>query len=117
MVRGNVSGSNSVGGIIGSQYQNTNMTIQNSSVQNSNVSGSDYVGGIIGYCYNCKLHLTDVQIKFVRITGSSRLGVVIGQNDGGTYSFITSTASQNYINGAIQTDCTSLLNNKPNSGC
>ncbi|CAL6094825.1 Conserved_hypothetical protein [Hexamita inflata] len=144
VVRGNVSSSSSVGGIIGyldsnatimnSSVQNSNIsgqssqvggiigslssnaTILNSSVQNSNVSSSTYVGGIIGYC-SSKLYLTNVQIKFVSITGSSRLGVVIGQNDGGTYSFITSTASSNYINGAKQTECASLSNTWSVSGC
>ncbi|CAL6094799.1 S-layer_homology domain-containing protein [Hexamita inflata] len=112
----NVSGSSIVGGIIGYQNSNANATILNSSVQNSNISGQSGAGGIIGRCLS-KLYLTDVQIKSVRITGSSGLGVVVGQNAGGPHSFITSTASSNYINGAIQTDCASLLNSKPNSGC
>ncbi|CAL6090482.1 inverse_autotransporter beta-barrel domain-containing protein [Hexamita inflata] len=113
----NISGSDSVGGIIGFQNSNANATILDSSVQNSIISGSDYVGGIIGYCLTSKLYLTDVQIKFVRITGSSSLGVVVGYNNGGTYSFITSTASSNYINGVLQTDCASLSNTWSVSGC
>ncbi|CAL6094775.1 Conserved_hypothetical protein [Hexamita inflata] len=113
----NVSGSSYVGGIIGFQNSNSNTTILDSSVQNSNVSGSRYnVGGIIGRC-SSKFYLTNVQIMSARITGSSSLGVVVGWNDGGMYSFITSTASSNYINGTKQTDCASLLNSKPNSGC
>ncbi|CAL6065488.1 Hypothetical_protein [Hexamita inflata] len=116
VVGGNISGLSWVGGIIGYQNSNTNTTILNSSVQNSNVSGSNSVGGIIGKC-SSKLQLTYVQIKFVRITGSSDLGVVVGYNNGGTYSFITSTASSNYINGAIQTECASLSNTWSVSGC
>ncbi|CAL6114211.1 Conserved_hypothetical protein [Hexamita inflata] len=111
----NVFGSNSVSGIIGWQSSG-NATILDSSVQNSNVSGSDFVGGIIGRC-QYKLYLTDVQIKFVRIIGYSDSGVVVGKNDGGTYSFITSTAFQNYINGVLQTDCASLSNTWSVSGC
>ncbi|CAL6011406.1 Hypothetical_protein [Hexamita inflata] len=117
VVGGNISGSNYVGGIIGQQYSGTNVTILDSSVQNQNVSGLTFVGGIIGYCYSSKLYLTDVQIKFVRITGSSSLGVVVGKNDAGTLSFTTSTASSNYINGVLQTDCASLSNTWSVSGC
>ncbi|CAL6094795.1 Hypothetical_protein [Hexamita inflata] len=114
VVRGNISGSSYVGGIIGYQYSNAK--IMNSSVQSSNFSGSTNVGGIIGYC-SFKLYLTDVQIKFVRITSSQNLGVVVGKNDGGTYSFITSTAISNYINGTKQTECASLSNTWSVSGC
>ncbi|CAL6090518.1 Conserved_hypothetical protein [Hexamita inflata] len=115
--KSNVSGSYSIGGIIGQQNLGTNATILDYSVQNSNVSGSSSVGGIIGYCYSSKLYLTDVQIKFVRITGSQYYGVVVGYNDGGTYLFITSTASSNYINDVLQTECANLSNTWSVSGC
>ncbi|CAL5998593.1 Hypothetical_protein [Hexamita inflata] len=115
VVRGNVSGSNCVGGIIGFQYMNTNITIVDSSVLNSYISGSSFIGGIIGSC-SSKLYLTNIQIKFVRIFGISSLGVVVG-NNGGIFSFITTTASSNYINGDKQTECASLSNTWSASGC
>ncbi|CAL6025208.1 Hypothetical_protein [Hexamita inflata] len=113
----NLSGLSQIGGIIGDSNPNANATILDYLVQNSNFSGSYQVGGIIGYCYSSKLYLTNVQIKFVRITSSSDSGVVVGKNNGGTYSFITSTASSNYINSVKQTDCVSLSNSKPLTGC
>ncbi|CAL6111303.1 filamentous_hemagglutinin N-terminal domain-containing protein [Hexamita inflata] len=113
----NVSGSYYIGGIIGTLFSNTNATVMDSSVQISNISGSsNYVGGIIGMC-SSKLYLTNAQIKFVRIQCSGQnLGIIVSYN-GGTYSFTTSTAFSNYINGVLQTDCTALLNSKPVTGC
>ncbi|CAL6100541.1 Hypothetical_protein [Hexamita inflata] len=111
----NVLGSNSVGGIIGSQTGNA--TIQDSSVQNSNISISNYnVAGIIGSCISSELYLTNIQIKLVRISGVQNCGIVTGY-DSGTHSFINSKASSNTINGVLQKDCTNLLNSKPVTGC
>ncbi|CAL6062209.1 T9SS_type A sorting domain-containing protein [Hexamita inflata] len=111
----NVSGSSQVGGIIGYLNTGTNVTIMNSLVQQSNVSSSSSVGGFFGKSWST-IYLTNSQINFVRITGSQNIGVVAGYNSG-TYSFINSKASSNYINGVLQKDCTSLLNSKPITGC
>ncbi|CAL6081034.1 filamentous_hemagglutinin N-terminal domain-containing protein [Hexamita inflata] len=106
----------SVGGLIG--YQCSNATILNSTVQNTNISGQSQNGGIIGYCYQSKLYLTNVQIKFVHISSSnSYFGVVVGNDFGGTYSFTNSIAVSNYINNVKQAECASLLNRWSVSGC
>ncbi|CAL6009171.1 Hypothetical_protein [Hexamita inflata] len=114
----NFSGSTSIGGFIGILTLNLNdknMTIMNSFIQNTNISGEKYEGGIIGRCRSY-LYLTNIQIMFVRLSGSD-LGVIIGCNNDGTYSFTNSTAIQNYINNVLQNNCSALLNNKPITGC
>ncbi|CAL6033712.1 two-partner_secretion system exoprotein TpsA4 [Hexamita inflata] len=112
-----ISGSNSVGGMIGYQYYlSTNVTVVDSSIQNSNISGSNSVGGVLGTCIT-KLYLTNTQIEFVRISSGSNFGIVVGYNNGGTLSLITSTAASNYINGNKLTQCASLSSTWSVSGC
>ncbi|CAL6110750.1 Hypothetical_protein [Hexamita inflata] len=109
-----VSGANYVGGFFGSQNQNT--TVIDSMVDNVNISGQSVIGGIIGVSWS-KLYLTNVKIQFVRIQGAgSDFGVVIGQNQGGTFSFTNSISLNNFVNGMLQKNCT-LLNSQPVSGC
>ncbi|CAL6006778.1 T9SS_type A sorting domain-containing protein [Hexamita inflata] len=112
-----VSGSNSVGGMIGYQYYlSTNVTVVDSSVQNANISGSNSVGGVLGTCIT-RLYLTNTQIKFVRISSSSNFGIVVGFNNCGTLLIITSTAASNFVNGKIITECASLSSTWSVSGC
>ncbi|CAL6010161.1 Hypothetical_protein [Hexamita inflata] len=119
IVKGSIqSGQNYVGGIIGCQNANTNLTIINSSVKNSTISGSNVVGGIIGGCRQGILYLTNTQIKFVRLSASgSNFGIVIGINIDETYSFINSSSSSNFLNNAKQTDCANFSNTWSISGC
>ncbi|CAL6032426.1 Conserved_hypothetical protein [Hexamita inflata] len=82
MVGGNFSGSNCVGGIIGSQYSSTNLTMFNFSIKNSNVSGQSFaIGGIIGQQNsNTNTMIINSYIQNANIQGSSyAVGGVIGQ--------------------------------------
>ncbi|CAL6052928.1 Hypothetical_protein [Hexamita inflata] len=110
----NVSGANFVGGLFGNQNQNT--TVIDSVVDSVNISGQSVIGGIIGASWS-KLYLTSVKIQFVYIQGvGSDFGVVIGSNQGGTFSFTNSVSLNNFVNGNLQKNC-SLLNSQPVSGC
>ncbi|CAL6055997.1 Hypothetical_protein [Hexamita inflata] len=112
----NISGNATVSGIIGSQNWDSNQTIVNSRVYESKISGYLAVGGIIGLCFN-KLYLTNTHITFLHISVVSEFGVVVGSDNNGTYSFINSTTTSNFVNGAKQTDCASLSNTWSISGC
>ncbi|CAL5985057.1 Hypothetical_protein [Hexamita inflata] len=98
-------------GIIGYEDMNANATILDSSISSTNIFGSYQVGGLIGQC-KATLHLTNILITFVRLSGSSTsFGIVVGQNEGGTYSFTNSTARSNFIKDVQQTECTVLKTN------
>ncbi|CAL6025306.1 Hypothetical_protein [Hexamita inflata] len=105
----NISGQISVSGIVGFQTQNV-ITIMNSLTFQTNISGAYYIGGIIGQCQS-KLYLTNTQIQLVRVVSATYIGIVVGNNFGGTYSFINSTAVSNFANGVQQEECTVLKTN------
>ncbi|CAL6000905.1 Conserved_hypothetical protein [Hexamita inflata] len=107
------SGSSQVGGFIGFQY--STVSIKDSTLTNSNISSTKYVGGFVSYCQS-NLHLNNSSIQFVRFSGSS-FGIIVGYNNGGTYSFINSVAFNNYINNNLQNDCLVLSNTWSITGC
>ncbi|CAL6028605.1 Hypothetical_protein [Hexamita inflata] len=112
-----ISGAWFIGGFIGDETANANVTITDSSVLNTNISGSQSVGGLMGWCRS-KLYLTNTQIKLVRLSGSSSsFGIVVSQNEGGTYQFSNSNAVSNFIKGIQQTECASLSNIWSSTGC
>ncbi|CAL5977968.1 Hypothetical_protein [Hexamita inflata] len=110
------SGASQVGGLCGYQYSQTNMTIYNSTILKSNISGSGNVGGLIGYCQSQTVYLINLKIMFVRLSASSTVGIVSGQN-GGVYYFTGSLSSSNYINDVLQKDCSVLSNYWSVAGC
>ncbi|CAL6096953.1 Conserved_hypothetical protein [Hexamita inflata] len=115
-IEGNIdSGSTYVGGFCGYQYQLTNMKIVNSTISKTNISGVSNVGGFVGYCQpSTTLYLSNSKIQFVRIAGSTYVGIIVGLNQG-TSSFTSSSSTQNYLNGVLQSDCAVLSNSY--SGC
>ncbi|CAL6036762.1 Conserved_hypothetical protein [Hexamita inflata] len=105
---GNInSGSSSyVGGFVGYQYQN--LTIMNSSVQQTNISGLNYVGGFVGRQPSGQLYLTGSRIQAVPISGSSDVGIVVGSS--GTVYISSSSSAQVYVNGGLRGDCAAMSN-------
>ncbi|CAL5996563.1 Conserved_hypothetical protein [Hexamita inflata] len=91
VIGGNISsGSQFVGGIIG--YQQNNVTILNSSVQNSNISGSRTVGGIIGILStNQNVTIMNTFITNTNIKGESQLGGIIGRCSQMSQLYLTNT--------------------------
>ncbi|CAL5970299.1 Conserved_hypothetical protein [Hexamita inflata] len=115
-VVGNINAGSCIGGLIGFQYTNTKTTIQNSTVSKINIYGSSYIGGFVGYCYTTIL-LIKSNINAVYLSGQTDIGIVVGFNSDGGYSFSGSSSAQNYINGVKQTDCAVLSNNWSVVGC
>ncbi|CAL6049750.1 Conserved_hypothetical protein [Hexamita inflata] len=100
------SGSSGVGGFVG--YQTQNLTIMNSSMQQTNISSSSRVGGFVGYQSSGQLYLIGSRIQAVRISGSST-GIVVGIVSG-TISISSSSSEQVYVNGGLRGDCAAMSN-------
>ncbi|CAL5975480.1 Conserved_hypothetical protein [Hexamita inflata] len=109
MTRGNISSGSTddVGGFIG--QQDYNVTIINSSIQQTNISGSSEVGGFIGYQYQSTLYIINSQIHLVRLLCSYNIGIVAGYISGNIY-FVSSSSTQIYINGVLRSNCQVLSN-------
>ncbi|CAL6097013.1 Conserved_hypothetical protein [Hexamita inflata] len=116
VVGGSINSGALVGGFCSYQNSQTNMTILYSTISKTNISGSNRVGGFVGFCQPQTLYLINSKIEFVRISGSSSFGIVIGLNQG-TQSFINSSSSSNYVNGVLQNDCAVLSNSWSVSAC
>lgn len=98
---GQVTGTNYVGGVIGSSENNSSNTntIINSSIDGS-INGSNYVSGFVGYAY----HLT--------ISSSNFVGEVNATGDyvGGLVGYIHSEYSLNISNSYVIADVSGLSN-------
>ncbi|CAL6069641.1 Conserved_hypothetical protein [Hexamita inflata] len=108
VVGGNISSNSSyVGGFIGAQVYNTQIT--NSSLQQSVISGLTYIGGFVGY-FNYQLLLTNSNIQFVTLVGSG-VGIVAG-NFGSSASFLFTSSwfAQINVNGVLRSDCAVISN-------
>ncbi|CAL6025510.1 Conserved_hypothetical protein [Hexamita inflata] len=117
IIIGNInSGSICVGGISGSLYIYSNMTVQNSSISQFSINGSTMIGGFIGHCYST-LYLINSKIYFISLSGSNQIGIIVGQSDEGVYLFSGSSSSSNHINNILQSDCGVLSNNWSIIGC
>ncbi|CAL5971638.1 Conserved_hypothetical protein [Hexamita inflata] len=112
VVGSNVQGQYYVGGFF-SYSSNSNITILNSTISKTNISGENCVGGFMGLSYST-LYLINSKIQFVRLSGSSNVGVVVG---GGLQLFTGSSSSSNYVNGVLQNDCAVLSNSWSVAGC
>ncbi|CAL6081285.1 Conserved_hypothetical protein [Hexamita inflata] len=108
--------STQVGGYIGYQYNFSNTTIQDSKISQTQIHGSDYVGGLLGVC-SSYLYLNNSTIQLVHLIGvGQNIGVTVGWNNNGMYSFTSSSSQQNYIQN-IQTNCPILQNQWSVTGC
>mgnify|MGYP001344864375 CR=1 FL=1 len=91
---GQVSGSNSVGGLVG--YQWSGSTISNA-YATGQVSGSDHVGGLVGYQYG-SIHNAYATGS---VSGSNYVGGLVGvQSNGGNGSI--SSISNTYATGPVR---------------
>ncbi|CAL6101050.1 Hypothetical_protein [Hexamita inflata] len=105
-----------IGGFIGFQLLNANLTILDSKISETTFFGMDSIGCLIGRSQS-SLYLININIQFVHIDGTgSHIGIVIGFNEG-TYSFSGSSSISNYINGVQQKDCAALSNIWSVNGC
>ncbi|CAL6000875.1 carboxypeptidase_regulatory-like domain-containing protein [Hexamita inflata] len=105
-----------IGGYIGFQLLNANLTTLDSQISEATFSGMDSIGGLIGRSQS-SLYLININIKFVHIDGTGQhIGIVIGFSEG-TYAFSCSSSSSNYINGVQQKDCAALSNIWSVIGC
>ncbi|CAL6000819.1 Hypothetical_protein [Hexamita inflata] len=98
----NIQGTYAVAGV--SSNQGSNATLIDVLVLNMNISGLESVGGLVGFCQST-LHVTNTRIQAVRIYGTNKLGIVVGENAQGTFNILTSTSASNFIQDAAQTNC------------
>ncbi|CAL6116330.1 Hypothetical_protein [Hexamita inflata] len=119
VVGGNITSYSSsfIGGFIGSQSQYTTLKIQNSTIQKMIISGSTAVGSFLGYCYKSQLSLVNSIVQFVQLSGSDLIGIVVGLNSGGIYSFTGSQSTSNFINDVSYKNCAVLSNTWSVAGC
>ncbi|CAL6094002.1 Conserved_hypothetical protein [Hexamita inflata] len=105
VVGGNISavGSSLVGGFIGYQTY-YNLTIMNSSIQQTNITGYSEVGGFIGRLASGQLHLSNSIIQSVRLSGSA-VGIVVGYVSSGSVYISSSSSTQIYANNVLRSDC------------
>ncbi|CAL6042813.1 Hypothetical_protein [Hexamita inflata] len=108
----NISSQNLNGCFIGYSFS-SNVTIINSSVQNSNITSTQqWVGGLIGYSNACKYKITNVSVQVVRIKSASYQGIILGLDFNGSNAFTISSSwtAGNYVNDVQQVDCSNLTN-------
>ncbi|CAL6091572.1 Hypothetical_protein [Hexamita inflata] len=108
----NISSQNLNGCFIGYSFS-SNVTVTNSSVQNSNITSSQqWVGGLVGYSNACKYKITNVSVQAVRIKSTNYQGIILGLDFNGSNAFTISSSwtAGNYINDILQADCAYLTN-------
>ncbi|CAL6090995.1 Hypothetical_protein [Hexamita inflata] len=141
----NLTGSLSIGGLIGTQFgriifynasisklsiytgswrvggfiaNSQNATFINSTISKSDISttSSHYIGGLIGS--SKFINMSGVKIVQIRLSGSSaKIGIVSAENTQGSQTINASQATQNYINDVQQSDCLVIANAWSVTGC
>ncbi|CAL5974960.1 Conserved_hypothetical protein [Hexamita inflata] len=119
----NVYSYTNAGGIIGVNCR-SNVTIQNTTVQNSNFTCQNLgISSLIGYSVNSTINMNNSIVQRNIITGLTKFGIVVGFNDiNNIFNIVSSQSIENYINDQtsltqIQTNCSSLTNNWSATQC
>ncbi|CAL6094131.1 halomucin [Hexamita inflata] len=76
VVGGSISFATNIGGLIGFQYPNVNLTILDSNISQTTISGSQWVGGLIGQ--NANATIINSAVYHSNISGTGSLGGLIG---------------------------------------